>query len=140
MYNRTHVVGIILTELVSGYPLVTENSEENQFSCLAEELKWGADDLVDFSEKCRNSGIIRNFEQRSSSKSYAVANTATDLRKLFPMWTRSMLDIVSNCLQLNPVNRKNATQLLNMKFFTQENFALKFDKLLESKIKQDNLM
>lgn len=131
----------MITELVDTLPLVTQNSNARQLSSLGKLLKWGADELVDVHKYLNKSGVDRNLRTQpgSSSKSYTVANTAAELRKMFPRWTSSILDLVTNCLQLKPENRKTAAQLLNMKFFTGGRFSLNFDELLEFKIKNDNM-
>lgn len=121
--------------------MVTQNSNAHQLSHLVKILKWKADDLVDVNNYLRKFGFDQNVgtHLKSSSKSYNVANTVTELRKVLPRFTLSMLDLVASCLQLNPANRKNAAQLLHMKFFTKGRFSLYFDKLLEIRIKNEKM-
>jgi serine/threonine protein kinase len=141
LYISIRAVGIIFTELVNTLPLVTQNSNAHQLSHLVKILKWRTEDLVDVNNYLRESGYNQNVgnQLKSSSKSYAVTNTVAELRKVFPQFTLSMLDLVASCLQLNPANRKNAEQLLHMKFFTEGRFSFHIDKLLEIRIKNDKM-
>lgn len=73
----------------------------------------------------------------ATSKSYTISNTFWILQKTYSKWPTYLLEIVANCLQLDPVYRKSAAQLLDMKFFTLGMFIKRFDQELAIKLKYD---
>lgn len=114
------ILGILFTELTSQYPLVTEETIIQQLYGIANILCCEGIDLAPIGKYLKKHGTslnIKKHRQKLSSKSYIVTNTAIALQKVYKEWPTCLLEIVAHCLQLNPVHRKNAKQLLSMKFF-----------------------
>ncbi|VVC29270.1 Protein kinase domain,Protein kinase-like domain,Protein kinase, ATP binding site,Serine/threonine- [Cinara cedri] len=133
-------VGILFTELVNRWPLVTEETIDYQLYGIIEILGCKDHNSIVINEYLHNRGIelsIENQQEQPLCKSYTISNTALALRRVYPEWPTDLLKIVAHCLQLNPVDRMNAAQLLNMEFFTTGMFMTNFDKELENKLKYD---
>lgn len=129
----------MFTELVGGWPLVTKEKTIDQLFSIIETLDCGINELALFNRHLINHGIIFNTKNRQS-KSYVLSNTTFVLQKKYDRWPTNLVEIVAYCLQLNPVNRKNATQLLDMDFFTNETFLLLYNKQLKINLMNENTM
>jgi len=129
----------LFTELVNQFPLVTEQTVVDQLHGIAKILNCNSIELTVINKYLRKHGVSLNVEpqQGSLSKSYTFSNTALALQKVYAEWPIHLLQIVTYCLQLNPKNRRNAAQLLDMDFFTFGTFILEFSKELENKLKCD---
>ncbi|XP_025207209.1 probable cell division protein kinase ECU08_0230 [Melanaphis sacchari] len=133
-------VGILFTELVNKMPLVTEDTIISQLYGITKILGNNNCDLAVVDKYLRKHGFSLNLEAnfKPLSQSYTVSKTAMALRKVYDWWPTHLMEIVTYCLQFNPNNRKNAVQLLDMKFFTAGTFLLRFNKELNIKLKNDN--
>lgn len=140
MYNQniTLCIGIMFTELAGRMPLVTENTTIDQLHCIIKILNCGVEESILFDRYLRKHRIVLSATTMRS-KSYTLANTASALRQKYTQWPTHLLEIVAHCLQLNPSNRKNADQLLNMDFFTSRTFLLFFHNDLEIKLMHDSM-
>lgn len=141
LYLFILLLGILFTELTSQYPLVTEETIINQLYGIASILCCEGIDVTPIDKYLKKHGTSLNMKkhrQKISSKSYTITNTALVLKKVYNQWPTCLLEIVAHCLQLNPVYRKNAEQLLNMKFFTVGTFTSNLNKELKIKLKHDN--
>lgn len=117
--------------------MVTEDTIIDQLYRIIKILGYGSDDLTLFEKYLRKYGIVLKITA-SPSKSYIFSSTALALKKLYGKWPTCLLEVVTHCLQLNPANRKNAAQLLNMVFFTGEAFSL-FERELKIKLEYDKM-
>jgi len=129
----------LFTELVNQFPLVTEQTVINQLYGIVKILNCNSIELTIINKYLRKHGVNLNLEPQQGplSKSYTFSNTALALQKVYAEWPIHLLEIVTHCLQLNPKNRRNAAQLLDMDFFTFGTFVLEFSKELENKLKCD---
>lgn len=129
----------MFTELVNQIPLVTKHTTVSQLYGITEILGCKGGDLKVIEKYLSNHNISLNIENHQGplSKSYTFSNTAIALRKVYTQWPTHLLEIVAHCLQLDPANRKNAAQLLDMEFFTVGNFTSNFDKKLEVILEYD---
>lgn len=129
----------MFTELVNQIPLVTNHTTISQLYGITEILGCKGNDLRIIGKYLSNHNISLNIEthQGPLSKSYTFSNTAIALRKVYHQWPTHLLEIVAHCLQLDPENRKNAVQLLDMDFFTAGNFTSNFNKKLKVILEYD---
>jgi hypothetical protein len=141
-YNILHnCIGILFTELINKMPLVTEDTIISQLYGITKILGNENCDLTVIDKYLRKHGCSLNLEASSHaplSQSYTISKTAMALRKVYTWWPTYLMEIVTYCLQFNPNNRKNAAQLLDMKFFTAGTFLLRFNKELKIKLENDN--
>jgi len=135
-----YFIGILFTELVDKMPLVTEDTIISQLYGIIKILGCDNCDLIVVDKYLRKNGFSLNLEASYAplSQSYIVSKTAMALRKVYACWPIYLVEIVTYCLQFNPVNRKNAAQLLDMKFFTAGTFLQRFNKEIKIKLKNDN--
>ncbi|XP_016659106.1 cyclin-dependent kinase-like 2 [Acyrthosiphon pisum] len=133
-------VGILFTELVNKMPLVAEDTVTSQLYGITKILGCDNCDLIVVDKYLRKHGYSLNLEASYAplSQSYTASKTAMALRKVYACWPIYLVEIVTYCLQFNPVNRKNAAQLLDMKFFTAGTFLSRFNKEMKIKLKYDN--
>lgn len=135
-----HCIGILFTELVSKMPLVAEDTIISQLYGITKLLGCNKHDLTVVDNYLRKHGFSLNLEASYApvSQSYIVSRTSMALRKAYTSWPIYLVEIVTYCLQFNPVNRKNAAQLLDMKFFTAGTFLSHFNKEMKMKLKDNN--
>lgn len=136
------IAGILFMELVSRQPLVTENTVISQLYGIANILGFKSHFLIVINKYLHKHGIrlnINNQQEQPLCKSYTISNTALTLQKIYPNWPTNLLKIVAHCLQLNPIDRMNAAQLLDMDFFTVGMFMSNFDKELKNKLKYEQI-
>lgn len=135
-----YFIGILFTELVNKMPLVAEDTIASQLYGITKILGCENCDLIVVDKYLRKHGHSLNLEASytAMSQSYTASKTAMALRKVYACWPIYLLEIVTYCLQFNPVNRKNAAQLLDMKFFTAGTFLSRFNKEMKIKLKFDN--
>ncbi|XP_022161581.1 cyclin-dependent kinase-like 2 [Myzus persicae] len=133
-------VGILFTELIDKMPLVAEDTIISQLYGITKKLGCENCDLIVVDKYLRKHGFSLNLEASYAplSQSYIVSKTAMALRKVYAYWPIYLVEIVTYCLQFNPVNRKKAAQLLDMKFFTAGTFLSRFNKEIKIKLKNDN--
>lgn len=137
------ITGILFTELVDNMPLVTQQTADGQLCGIFEILGNNDRNTKVIIRHLRKHGIDlrgKNYKQQPLSKSYMISNTALALRKVYPDWPTLLLEIVSHCLQLNPADRMNAAQLLDMEYFTIGMFNSKFDIELEKRQAYDKII
>jgi len=129
----------LLTELVNRYPLVTEYTADSQLYGIAKVLNCDSAEITYINRYLHKHGVRADVVPRQGplSESYVYSDTALALRKACAEWPMSLLEIAVHCLQLNPKNRMNAAQLLDMDFFTFGTFVSEFAKELENKLKRD---
>lgn len=137
---KWHFIGILFTELIDKMPLVAEDTIISQLYGITKKLGCENCDLIVVDKYLRKHGFSLNLEASYAplSQSYIVSKTAMALRKVYAYWPIYLVEIVTYCLQFNPVNRKNAAQLLDMKFFTAGTFLSRFNKEIKIKLKNDN--
>lgn len=130
----------MFTELVSKMPLVSEDTIISQLYGITKILGCDNCDLIVVDKYLRKHGFSLNLEASYTplSQSYTVSKTAMALRKVYTCWPIYLIEIVTYCLQFNPVNRKNAAQLLDMKFFTAGTFLSRFNKEMKIRLKDDD--
>lgn len=135
-----YFIGILFTELVNKMPLVAEDTITSQLYGITKILGCDNYDLIVVDNFLRKHGYSLNLEASYAplSQSYTASKTAMALRKVYACWPIYLVEIVTYCLQFNPVNRKNAAQLLDMKFFTAGTFLSRFNKKMKIKLKYDN--
>lgn len=129
----------MFTELVNQLPPVTKETTIDQLYGIAEMLNCDSIELAVINKYLHKHGVIVKVvsQQGPLSKSYTFSNTALALQKVYTKWPTHLLEIVAHCLQMNPKNRKNAAQLLDMDFFTFGTFTSDFSKELKNKLKSD---
>jgi len=120
-------------------PLVTEDTIISQLYGITKILGCGASDLRVVNKYLHKHGISLNVDDSYAplSQSYTFSKTAMALRKVYNWWPTYLVEIVTYCLQFNPVNRKSAAQLLDMNFFTAGTFLSRFNKELKIKLMKD---
>lgn len=122
----------MFTEMVSQIPLVREYTILAQLEGIIK--MFGNDSTIN--RYLRRYGINLPKQYRQS-QSYVYADTAAILQKKYSSWSTYLLETVAHCLQINPENRKNAAQLLQLDFFIRGTFAAQFDKLLQIKLQNE---
>lgn len=135
-----YFIGILITELINKMPLVAEDTIISQLYGITKILGSNNCDLTVVDEYLRKHGFSLNLEASHAplSQSYIISKTAMALRKVYAWWPGYLMEIITYCLQFNPNNRKNAAQLLEMKFFTAGTFLLRFNKELKIMLDNDN--
>ena len=67
----------------------------------------------------------------------APTQSQKNLKSLFPQWTQESLSFLKICLNLEPGNRSNCTDLLKSPIFTHDNFHISFPNQLRGKIQYE---
>ncbi|XP_026471206.1 cyclin-dependent kinase-like 5 [Ctenocephalides felis] len=123
-------VGCLFAEMMSGDPLFPGDSDVDQLFQIVRMLGKLSTRHQHF--VARNP-LFKGFRKTQSQQMTEEGN-GIPLYQLFPTWHRSALDLLQQCLRLDPLQRPKAPALLRHEAFMHDGFADKYLPELRQKV------
>lgn len=119
-------IGCIFSELSDGQPLFPGDSDLDQLSLIMRTCGPVPDRMVDIFE--RNSLYRRVM--------FPVTHVEQALRQRFQKCSDSWLEFLTSCLRTDPTERPSCAALMNLPYFTEDNFRAEYDAELRGLFQQ----
>ncbi|PWV06109.1 putative mitogen activated protein kinase [Trypanosoma cruzi] len=115
-------IGCIFSELSDGQPLFPGDSDLDQLALIMRSCGPVPDRMVDI------------FERNALYRRVAFPRTPMEetLQKRFKSCKASWLELLTSCLRTDPAERPSCAALMNMPYFTEDNFRVEYEAELRA--------